>query len=223
MNRTLKRDVFPLIIVLLFGLVALYAYRNLPEMIPSHFNSEGIPDGFAHKSVIIFLNVGILVFIYVILTFLPFIDPFWRRIEKKYSLFLLFRDLILVFFLFFFIVIVFSAQEGRFQKDAFGVGFGLLFILLGNYLPRLPRNFFFGIRSPWTLASETVWKKTHLLSGWLFVLAGVIVAILSLLKIKLEIVLVAILLPVVLFCGLVYPLYLYKKLQKGERNTLPQL
>jgi uncharacterized membrane protein len=98
----------------------------------------------------------------------------------------------------------------------FGVGFGILFILLGNYLPKLPRNFFFGIRSPWTLASETVWKRTHILSGWLFVVAGFLITVLSFTSLPLHILLLVILLPVVLYCGIIYPYFLYRKLQRGQ-------
>lgn len=54
---------------------------------------------------------------------------------------------------------------------------GVLYLLLGNYMGKLRRNFFMGIRTPWTLASEAVWERTHRLAGWLFVLAGVAMVI----------------------------------------------
>jgi uncharacterized membrane protein len=52
---------------------------------------------------------------------------------------------------------------------------GLLFIALGNYLGKFPKNFFVGIRTPWTLASDVVWARTHRLAGWLFMAAGFVV------------------------------------------------
>lgn len=52
---------------------------------------------------------------------------------------------------------------------------GLLFIALGNYLGKFPKNFFVGIRTPWTLASDAVWNRTHRLAGWLFMAAGVLI------------------------------------------------
>jgi uncharacterized membrane protein len=116
-----------------------------------------------------------------------------------------------------------SAQQGKFQVGMFGFGFGLLFILLGNYLPKLPRNFFFGIRSPWTLASETVWKRTHILSGWLFVAAGCLMAGLSFTSIPFHILLLALILPLALFSAVIYPYYLYRKIQKGGGGNLPEL
>jgi uncharacterized membrane protein len=53
---------------------------------------------------------------------------------------------------------------------------GLLFVLVGNYLGRIESNWFLGIRTPWTLSSDTVWRKTHRTAGWLFVVAGLGVA-----------------------------------------------
>ena len=56
---------------------------------------------------------------------------------------------------------------------------GIMFILLGNYMPRIRPNYTFGIRTPWTPASETVWKKTHRVGGYVFVLSGVIIVVCS--------------------------------------------
>ncbi|MEL7298668.1 MAG: SdpI family protein, partial [Pseudomonadota bacterium] len=52
-------------------------------------------------------------------------------------------------------------------------GVGLLFVVLGNYMGKLRKNFFIGIRTPWTLASDEVWARTHRLGGYLFVAAGI--------------------------------------------------
>jgi len=223
MRWNVKREIFPFVIIALFVILSIYFYPILQERIPSHFNLNGMPDKYSPKSHVVWLNLGLAAFIYLLLTFIPFLDPFWKRIQNKYNVFLMFRDFALLFFLFFYLLELFSAKEGRFARSVYGVGFGLLFIFLGNYLPKLPRNFFFGIRSPWTLASEIVWKKTHILSGWLFVLAGIMIIILSLLKVNLFFSLIVILVPVILYSSIIYPLYLYKKLQKAENNKVPQL
>ena len=54
------------------------------------------------------------------------------------------------------------------------VSIGLLFIVLGNYMGQIRHNYFFGIRNPWTLASDKVWVKTHRRGGWLFIILGLI-------------------------------------------------
>ena len=54
---------------------------------------------------------------------------------------------------------------------------GLIFIIIGNYLQRVRSNYFMGIRTPWTLSNETVWKKTHRLSGKLFFIGGLLILV----------------------------------------------
>src|SRR5256712_11828980 len=56
------------------------------------------------------------------------------------------------------------------------IGVGLLFIVLGNYLTRVEPNWFVGIRTPWTLSSDTVWRRTHRTGGWVFVIGGLVLA-----------------------------------------------
>lgn len=59
------------------------------------------------------------------------------------------------------------------------IGVGLLFATLGNYLGKSKRNFFLGIRTPWTLASDEVWRRTHRLGGWVMVGAGVALVVMG--------------------------------------------
>src|SRR3989337_3440714 len=214
MRWNVKREIFPFVIIALFVILSIYFYPILQERIPSHLNLNGMPDKYSPKSHVVWLNLGLAAFIYLLLTFIPFIDPFWKRIQTKYNVFLMFRDFALLFFLFFYLLELFSAKEGRLERSVYGIGFGLLFIFLGNYLPKLPRNFFFGIRSPWTLSSEIVWKKTHILSGMFFVAGGILIIILTLLGVKLFITMIAVIVPLSLYTAVVYPLMLYKKLQK---------
>jgi uncharacterized membrane protein len=218
-----KREIFPLGVLVLVVAVSFYFYPILSDRIPVHFNVHNQPDRYGSRWEAISWGVGSTVVLYLILTFLPFIDPFWKKIRSRYSLLLLFRDIVLVFILFVYVLAMVSARAGVFQRSAFGVGYGLLFILLGNYLPRLPRNFFFGVRSPWTLSSEIVWKKTHMVSGWLFILAGLLIIVLPFLGLHLAIVLLGTIIPLVLFCAFIYPLVLYKRLQREKEAAVPEL
>jgi uncharacterized membrane protein len=59
------------------------------------------------------------------------------------------------------------------------VAVGLLFMVMGNVLGKVRKNFFLGIRTPWTLASDEVWAKTHRLGGWCFVIAGILMALMG--------------------------------------------
>lgn len=223
MKWNYKNDIIPLLVFISLAVLSTLFYPVLPDTVPTHFNGEGTPDGFSTKMDLVLFNAGISVFLYMLLTFIPFIDPFWKKIEQKYTLFLVFRDIALIFSLFAFAVILYSARAGKLETGIYGMGFGGLFILMGNYLPKLPRNFFFGIRTPWTLASDVVWRKTHVLSGWLFVAAGLALILLAVLKVRTEVAMAVTLGPVVIFSAVLYPLFLYKKLQKNGNAKVPEL
>ncbi len=219
MRLTLKSEIFPLSLILIFILISIYAYDKLPDPVPSHFDIHGNPDDYMPKFKYFLFLFGVFIGLYVILTFIPLIDPFWRKIQPKYKIILLLRDFVLVFFLYFFIMALIAGKKGHLELLNLGIGFGFLFILIGNYLPKLPRNFFFGIRTPWTIASEEIWKRTHILGGWVFVLAGIGMVILSLLKFKLEV----IIFPAVVITAILptlYSLLLHLKTKKIEGSLI---
>jgi uncharacterized membrane protein len=212
MKWSLKREIFPFTVLLIMACVSIYYYPSLPDKVPIHFDVKGNINGWAEKNTFFVTQFGLMLGLYFLITFIPFIDPFRKKIESKYGLLLLFRDIIIGFFGFIFGIGILAAFEGSSRQDLLGVGFGLLLFLIGNYLPKLPRNRFFGIRTPWTLSSEAVWRKTHIVGGWLFAATGLATIILSLLKVSMIIILF-LLLPVILVSCL-YPLYLFKKLQR---------
>ena len=213
MKWSLKREIFPFTILLIMACVSIYYYPSLPDKVPIHFDVKSNINGWAEKNIFFLTQFGIMLGSYFLITFIPFIDPFRKKIESKYGLLLLFRDIIIGFFGFIFGISILAAFEGSSRQDLLGVGLGLLLFLIGNYLPKLPRNWFFGIKTPWTLSSDVIWRKTHIVGGWLFAVSGAAIVVLSLLKVPLTVTLF-VLLPAILVSGLLYPLYLFKKLQK---------
>ena len=93
------------------------------------------------------------------------------------------------------------------------IGMGILFIFLGNYMSRIRLNYTMGIRTPWTLASEEVWRQTHRLAGPLWFIAGIIVIILAFLPGNLAFILMMIIIAIVALVPILYSYLLYKKLQ----------
>jgi uncharacterized membrane protein len=82
---------------------------------------------------------------------------------------------ILTFFTAIHIAVIFSGLGYRVNMDWIAnIGLGLLFIILGNYMPKVKTNYFIGIRTPWTLANETVWARTHRFGGKVFFIGGII-------------------------------------------------
>jgi uncharacterized membrane protein len=94
---------------------------------------------------------------------------------------------------------------------------GLVMAVLGNFMPKMPQNWFFGIRTPWALSSETVWKKTNLLGGWLLTLSGIFWVVCA--ALKLNIWLPIVLLIVVFVWTYIYSYLIYEKLERVGQPT----
>ena len=218
-----KRHMFAVAMIIISVLASIYFSTILPDVVPSHFGINGAADQWSPKSQIFLLGVGVPLAVFLVLTFVPLIDPFWKRIRGKYNVFLVFRDIVVGVLVYFVIVGYVSAKEGAYESNFAGLGMGFLFVLFGNYMPKLPRNFFFGIRTPWTLASEQVWNQTHRVSGWLFVAAGIVMAGLSFSRVPQYLVILTVLTPLVLFCGFIYPYAIYRKLERVEGSDVAKL
>jgi uncharacterized membrane protein len=156
-------------------IVTIAVYPLMPDMIPSHWNAAGQVNGYMSKFWGLFLVPFIMAGFVVLLLALPRIDP----LRKNYDKFRGYYDgFILVFVIYLLVIqvqiILWSAGVRISPNLTFPLLFGMLFIYLGFLVGHAEPNWFVGIRTPWTLSSESVWKKTHLLGGKLFKIAGII-------------------------------------------------
>lgn len=207
-----KRQLFAFAIMAVTAVVAVHYYPAIPDTMPSHFDFQGDPNGWMHKASFYAVMCGMIVFIYLLFTFLPFFDPLKKKIEPKFKNILFFRDALLVFFAVIFSLSLEAGREGHLNVDIFGFAFGLLLVVVGNYMPKIPQNWFIGIRTPWTISSEIVWKKTHILGGWLFMLSGVTYLFCASIRISSVIPFVLILISAAI--SVLYSFYLFKKNEK---------
>ncbi|MGG0333789.1 SdpI family protein [Priestia aryabhattai] len=174
----MKKHVFPLSITLLTLVAWLIALPHLPATMPIHWGANGEADGFATKINAMILTVGIMVLIYFIIAFVPRIDPRkenYKYFSKTYNI-----VLNAVLLLFFFVNMSTILQGLGYNVPMAYIApimAGLVFIIIGNYLQRVRSNYFMGIRTPWTLSNENVWKKTHRLSGKIFFIGGLLILI----------------------------------------------
>ncbi|WP_228307539.1 SdpI family protein [Priestia sp. J2] len=174
----MKKHVFPLGITLLTLLAWLIALPHLPATMPIHWGANGEADGFATKINAMILTVGIMVLIYFVIAFVPRIDPRkenYKYFSKTYNILLN-----AVLLLFFFVNMSTILQGLGYNVPVSYIApimAGLVFIIIGNYLQRVRSNYFMGIRTPWTLSNENVWKKTHRLSGKIFFIGGLLILI----------------------------------------------
>jgi uncharacterized membrane protein len=182
MKPILKR-----IIWLIMAVPAIYLaiiWNKLPEKVVMHYDLEGNPDRYGSKSELIILAVVLIAvnaLTYLLLTNMYRIDPKKYAAENKDRLHSI-ALAVSVFIAALLCFIIYSSLDGS-VKLSMGLvfsGVGLLFAVIGNYLPNLKPNYFAGLRLPWTLENEENWRKTHRLAGKLFFSGGLILAIICL-------------------------------------------
>jgi uncharacterized membrane protein len=204
-----------LFLVGMFGLAAWF-YPLLPDPMPIHWNAAGEADDWTPKPWGVIILPLVTLGLWVLFAVLPLISPKGFRLDAARRAY----DII------WFVMILFmGAVQLMTYLEALGRGgpgveqiiplmTGGLFILIGNYLSKFPRNFFVGIRTPWTLASDEVWNRTHRLGGWVFILAGLVLAAAAFfpgaMPVFIVVVVVAALVPVL------YSLWLYRRLHGFE-------
>jgi uncharacterized membrane protein len=201
-----------LVLLLANFVLAAYLYPQLPDPVPSHWNASGQADGFTPKPWGVFLLPLVSTAAYLLLTILPAISPRGFRMDEFADVVRLFQLAVLVFFS---LITMSSLMAARGDDVDLGriilSGLGLLFMVIGGVMGRLRKNFFIGIRTPWTLASELVWNRTHRLAAWCFGLAGAVVTLGALLDAHFAVtpisIAAAVLIPVV------YSFLLYRRLE----------
>lgn len=162
-------------IILVSFIISIYFYPHMPEKIASHWNAQGQVDGYMSKFWGLFLIPFVLVGLALLFIAIPRIDPLKANIEKFRKYYEGFIVLFLVFILCIqFWLILWNSGFKISSNVIFPIGIGLLFFYTGILLENAKRNWFIGIRTPWTLSNEIVWEKTHKVGGKLFKVAGAI-------------------------------------------------
>lgn len=179
--ETVKSDWYLFIIILVPLAIALFLYPQLPAKIPSHWGINGNIDGYSSKPFAVwffpFLNLGI----YFLLILVPRIDPRRENYSRFGGAYRIIRIFLTVFLSGLYFVTILVGLGYAIKVDLLiKLSVALMFLVLGNIMGKFQHNYFVGIKTPWTLASEEVWRKTHRLSGKLWVGTGAVCFILSL-------------------------------------------
>jgi uncharacterized membrane protein len=157
-------------------LAGLLLWNRLPDPMASHWNVNDQVDGYMPRFWGVFLLPLITLGMFALFLVLPAIDPMKANIAQFREVFNLFIVFIVGFMIYIYgLTLAWSLGYTSFRmSSAMLPAIGLLFILVGFMMRQAKRNFFIGIRTPWTLSSDTVWNETHRLGAILFMISGVL-------------------------------------------------
>lgn len=170
-----KSKIISLIIILLSFIIGIYFYPQMPEKVASHWNEQGQVDGYMTKFWGLFLMPFISSGLFLFFILIPKIDPLKANIEKFRKYYDTFIMSIILFLFYLYLLTILWNTGTRFDMvRLLTPALGILFYYCGILIQNTKRNWFIGIRTPWTLSSERVWEKTHDIGGKLFKVAGII-------------------------------------------------
>jgi uncharacterized membrane protein len=196
-----------------------WVYPVLPQRVPTHWNIQGQVDGWGDKTWAVFLTPMIMIVFLILFAFLPALSPKPFEVDSFRSTYLYVMVLMALLFAYIQGLILYATWKE--VKGAGGLvdtgrlligGIFLFFALLGNVLGKVRRNFYIGVRVPWTLASDRVWNDTHRLAAWLMVIGGILGFVMVL--VGLPIVLAIVALVGSLIVPVVYSFVHYKALER---------
>ncbi|MBU3913796.1 MAG: DUF1648 domain-containing protein [Nanoarchaeota archaeon] len=170
-----KTTVISIILIIISFLASAYFYYQIPgDIIASHWNAAGEVNGYMSKFIGLFLFPLIILCIYLLFLLIPKIDPLKENIKKFRKYYDSFILIIMLFMTYVFgFTLAFNLGYKFNMTYAVIPAIGILFIYIGYILKFLKRNWFIGIRTPWTISSEITWGKTHNLGSVLFKISGI--------------------------------------------------
>ena len=179
MKANKKTLIITSIVTILPVLIGIICWNRLPEVMATHFGFNNEANGFSSKAFAVF---GLPLVLLAELWFGAFVtahDPKRQNISPKmFSLMLWIAPVISLVAA----TTIYPVNLGYELDIAFfsELLVGLMFIIIGNYLPKARQNYTIGIKIPWTLANEENWNRTHRLAGYLWMICGILMILISL-------------------------------------------
>ncbi|MDD4901663.1 MAG: SdpI family protein [Patescibacteria group bacterium] len=212
---TIKSELFSILLIAISIAASFYFYAHFPDRVITHWDFAGEPNGWSGRAFAAFFFPALFIAMYLLFIFLPMLDPKKDRYAEFAKIYNVFRNLILAVL----VVVYFVASFNNLGVNS-NVGLwvpgviGLLFIVLGNYLGKIKRNWFVGIRTPWTMSSETVWNKTHRFGGKVFIFGGVLMIITGFAPLSWRLPIFIADIIILLFGTIIYSYLVYRKEKK---------
>ncbi len=175
---SVKSEFVPIILLIASWILSFYFYAHFPASVPVHWNFAGEANRYGSRAEGAFAIPAILTGMYALFLALPWLDPRGERYAEFGRVYHFIKAAII------------AVMSGVYAISGLAsLGFpvrvnvavpwliGILLIILGNYMGKIKRNWFVGVRTPWTLSSENVWNKTNRFGGFMMMLFGLCVIV----------------------------------------------
>lgn len=163
--------------VLMAGLfvAAILVYPHLPDQVPRHWNIYGQVNGYYPRIYGAFFPPSLIIVLYLLLLFVPVFDPKRENYPRFSGAYTFLRWTLVLFMSMMWVATILFALHYEIDVSLWvKAGVAILFTIIGNFMSQFRHNYFVGIRTPWTLASEEVWQRTHRLGSRIWVAGGLI-------------------------------------------------
>ncbi len=208
-KKNIKTLLLTSLVILLPILAGVILWDKLPDSVPIHFGPNGEPDDYAGRAVAVFVMPLVLLAVHWLCTLGTAADPKHKNIDgKPFGLVLWICPMISL--LVNGVVYVTTLGIAINIMMIFGLFFGCLFVVIGNYMPKCRQSYTIGIKLPWTLNDEDNWNRTHRFAGRLWTVGGLLVIVTAFLGDAFIFVFLALVLLMVII-PTVYSYRLYKK------------
>lgn len=205
-------DLVSVVLIAVTVALTLAWYPQLPDPMPIHWNAAGEVDGYMSKRWGAALLPGTAAFMLLVMKLALLLSPKQYRTDELVLYTALFQVLLTAFLCTIAVLVLLESlgHDTRLDRVIFA-GIGLILMVVGGILGRVRKNFFLGIRTPWTMRNDEVWDRTHRLGGKLFMLAGLLLVINAFVRLDLRLTLPAVV--VLMLIPVVYSWIIYRQLR----------
>jgi uncharacterized membrane protein len=215
-NRAL---VIGLLLVLVGVALSVWAYQSLPARVPTHWDLGGNVNGYSSRLVAVSIMPVTLAVIWLLILVLPPISPRGFRFDHSASAFYICMLAVIALMVVIHFVVLRAELTGVAPSMTLLFGaIGIVLAVVGSFLGRLKKNFWIGVRTPWTLASDEVWQRTNKLAGQLFVAGGIAIAVASFFGAAVVAVLVAVI-AIAAIVSIAYSYILYRRIEGFDPDS----
>lgn len=176
------RKWYPAALVVVTFAAAVLVYPRLPDRVPTHWDFHNRVNGYGPRWMATFLFPVVLLVLWAVMRLLPRIDPRRANYAKMQGTYDLVVNLTLTLIAVLHFVVLGSIMGAPISIHRLVPAIvGVALVVIGNVLPRARPNWWFGIRTPWTLSNDRVWERTHRVGGYVMMAIGVLAVLASLL------------------------------------------